>query len=817
MKPATFEINPHVIKQLGSELVSDSVTAIMELIKNSYDADADYVKVTINTNDVFQDSTLFYPGRVGYIVIEDNGCGMNEDIIRNSWLVISFSNKRPVNGIKPKTKKQRTPLGDKGLGRLSTQRLARVCEIYSKTEQDDYIHAGFEWNSFDQASKLSDVDVLLDSERFSLSRGTRLVLTGIMDSESWSGSNLERFKGQLSQLISPYEENKPFKVYLEVNGDRIDIERDFRQLDEVCVSDIVFSYQGHKALLSLDVKLQKLRGNATTSDLYTRYILSDNGQGFIKYLLTKKRNSTFRKGSGSVFIRYTDEIDTDLLVKRSLFEAGITDPGPFKGRIREFSFLADNSSWGNLYTSFDAYKSFVQNQTGIKIYRNGFAVKPYGIDGQDWLELGKGQTSGASFYGLRPRNVVGYVAIDEAKNKDLKDKTDREGLIDNDAYRSFFKINLEIIKRVNEALQIIRRTYNDYIKECQSDGSVKTYQQAVERISETAKHGSALVAEFKAANDEIAEIKKKVDKASSGDQDLFRDNIQEKDEALAQASAFLAKYNGISQNALEILASTPELKQAIEIIAPMVEKMKTQLEVFTSLASLGLVSEMLSHDLGQIITRLMRETMRVSRNVDSGADVKRDDIKCLLEYVKSTVSSIRNQLKHLDSSLKYKREERNVVCVSKLIGKDEKEFYADKLKERSIELEVAVLSECTVAVNKGKLIQVFDNLINNSLYWLEKRAQREGATGLKIKATIKSPFVYFEDNGWGVENNVEDSLFEPFVTRKPAGEGRGLGLYIVRNLLNAEGCDIALCDERNQLGRRYKFILNFNGIISTNE
>ena len=374
MKPATFEINPHVIKQLGSELVSDSVTAIMELIKNSYDADADYVKVTINTNDVFQDSTLFYPGRVGYIIIEDNGCGMNEDIIRNSWLVISFSNKRPVNGVKPKTQKQRTPLGDKGLGRLSTQRLASVCEIYSKTEQDDYIHAGFEWNSFDQASKLSDVDVLLDSERFSLSRGTRLVLTGIMDSESWSGSNLERFKGQLSQLISPYEENKPFKVYLEVNGDRIDVERDFRQLDEVCVSDIVFSYQGHKALLSLDVKLQKLRGNATTSDLYTRYILSDNGQGFIKYLLTKKRNSTFRKGSGSVFIRYTDEIDTDLLIKRSLFEAGITDPGPFKGRIREFSFLADNSSWGNLYTSFDAYKSFVQNQTGIKIYRNGLLI-----------------------------------------------------------------------------------------------------------------------------------------------------------------------------------------------------------------------------------------------------------------------------------------------------------------------------------------------------------------------------------------------------------------------------------------------------------
>ena len=76
---------------------------------------------------------------------------------------------------KPKTVKNRTPLGDKGLGRLSTQRLAEVCEIYSKTKKDDYIHAGFEWKSFDKVSKLSDVDVLMDNEPFDLSRGTKLV------------------------------------------------------------------------------------------------------------------------------------------------------------------------------------------------------------------------------------------------------------------------------------------------------------------------------------------------------------------------------------------------------------------------------------------------------------------------------------------------------------------------------------------------------------------------------------------------------------------------------------------------------------------
>ena len=71
---------------------------------------------------------------------------------------------------------------------------------------------------------------------------------------------------------------------------------------------------------------------------------------------------------------------------------------------------------------------------------------------------------------------------------------------------------------------------------------------------------------------------------------------------------------------------------------------------------------------------------------------------------------------------------------------------------------------------------------------------------------------YFEDNGWGVDKSVEDSIFEPFVTRKPVGEGRGLGLYIIKSLLNADNCDIVLDGERNRLGNRYRFILNLSSI-----
>jgi len=806
-----FKINPHVIKQLGSELVSDSVTAIMELIKNSYDADADYVKVTINTEEELLDGRLFYKGGKGYITIEDDGDGMNEKTIRESWLVISYSKKRAVNGIKPKTKKKRTPLGDKGLGRLSTQRLAEVCEIFSKTINDDYIHAGFEWSSFDKVKSLSSVEVKMDHEPFEKAKGTRLVLTGLSDRLTWRGSNMEKFKAQISQLISPYQETKPFRVYLTINGERIDIEGDYKRLDEICLSDISFTYKDRKAVLEMDIRLQKLRGNTQNTDRYNELIVPDNGDSFLRFLLNKKKSSRFKKGDNGVYLHFSDEIDTNLLGEETLFEKGFSDPGPFKGRIREFALNIENDLWSRIYKNFDIYKTFVQNQIGVKLYRNGFAIKPYGIDGQDWLALYKGQTSGSSFYGLRPGNVIGYIAIDEEKNKELKDKTDREGLIDNDYYRSFYAINQEVIRRVNEAMQILRRTFNSYVNDCQQSGKIRTYNSAVRQIEKTAQKGKSLMESFRIANHEITQLRSQVEAVNDGS--MFSADIQTKEETLRKTSDVLGRYSGLLKQALEVMESAPELKESIDIITPMVEQMRMQLEEVISLASLGLVSEMVSHDMGQVTTRLLEESKKLSKQIKEKDSIDKADVLLLVEYVKTTVSSIRSQLKHLDSSFKYNKEKKERITLSELLMNDEHNFYQEKLDRYGITFRIDAVEDFAVVINKGKLIQVFDNLINNSLYWLRKYGELEMTDNLMIRAFIRKPYVYFEDNGWGIERSVEDSVFDPFVTRKPVGEGRGLGLYIIRNLLNGDGCDVVLDEARNERGQRYRFVLNFASII----
>jgi HSP90 family molecular chaperone len=154
-----FDIHASVVFQLGESLISDSVQALMELVKNSYDADASYCKVTITTASDNLDASPF-KGAVGSITVEDDGIGMTLDDIRRGWLTISNSGKRDFKKKKLTTAKGRTPLGDKGLGRLGTQRLGYNIEMYTRpADSPSEHHVWFSWKDFLGQQRLSEVDV----------------------------------------------------------------------------------------------------------------------------------------------------------------------------------------------------------------------------------------------------------------------------------------------------------------------------------------------------------------------------------------------------------------------------------------------------------------------------------------------------------------------------------------------------------------------------------------------------------------------------------------------------------------------------------
>jgi len=131
----------------------------------------------------------------------------------------------------------------------------------------------------------------------------------------------------------------------------------------------------------------------------------------------------------------------------------------------------------------------------------------------------------------------------------------------------------------------------------------------------------------------------------------------------------------------------------------------------------------------------------------------------------------------------------------------------------TVDVVVANRGDFTVRFNRGKLMQIVDNLIINSTYWLKEDIRLGRTKTGTITLAVDRPFLRVCDTGRGIAPSVERNLFEPFITTKPRGEGRGLGLFIARQLLDTEGCAIALAGERNKKGRLYTFEIDLGGAL----
>ena len=220
---AGLRVGAHVLVQLGSELVTDAEQAILECVKNAYDADSPTCRIEIDTRERasrtetgpagklarFVENTdtviatledvdgqpitrepepdtrvtrrLDYEGR---ITVEDAGTGIAPADLANSWLVISGSGKRADGGgPKARTALGRTPLGDKGLGRLGSMKLGDILLVETATSPDAEIaSAQFRWRDCDTAATVDQIPVAL-ARRPNIDgfKGTRVSVLGLRD------------------------------------------------------------------------------------------------------------------------------------------------------------------------------------------------------------------------------------------------------------------------------------------------------------------------------------------------------------------------------------------------------------------------------------------------------------------------------------------------------------------------------------------------------------------------------------------------------------------------------------------------------------
>jgi signal transduction histidine kinase len=260
------------------------------------------------------------------------------------------------------------------------------------------------------------------------------------------------------------------------------------------------------------------------------------------------------------------------------------------------------------------------------------------------------------------------------------------------------------------------------------------------------------------------------------------------------------------------LSELNSLKALPDIIDGRIKDLRKQMEIMYESVALGLTAEALSHEINNIIDQLAIRIKAIKNDL-SKKGITDKSILIFIEYVNSAIHGLQKQMTFLSPTLRYVREKRSVIGFKDLIN-EIIIYFKERWGNEPININVVDVNneQFLVKVNKGKLIQITDNLLLNSEYWLKEDIKNEKIKKGVISIDISAPYIYIFDNGRGIDPSVEFTLFDPFVSTK--SNGRGLGLFIVKQLLAAEGCDVELLPERNKKKHLFKFRIDLGGIIN---
>jgi signal transduction histidine kinase len=817
----SFDIHASVVFELGESLITDVVQALVELVKNSYDADADYANVTISTAKAPTGHITAFPEAKGFIQIDDNGDGMTFDVIRAGWLTISNSLKRSMKRAGVTTKKGRTPLGDKGLGRLGTQRLGYNLEIFTRPEGAGIEHhVFFSWKSFQGQQSLSSVTIHRDTYSTDKKKGTTLIISDLRDISMWRGDAVDQVQKSLSAMISPYKAVRDFVVAATIDGREIELTEISTKIRDTAQLKYTFKFDGEMFDVQGRAKLIFFKPDVEDeSEAFRRLVEEDGGKRFFTYLSARRAAQRFalkRWSSDRWFVQYQMQRDLASFAGLELDNGQIANPGPFNGEVDAFDFGRTTEDHQSVFDRFSEYKKTVRSLSGIRVFRDGFGVRV----AQDWLGLGAQWTSAKSYYVLRPTNTLGYVAITAKANASLEETTDREGFKSTPHYHNFYEMLSQFVAFTRDAQSFLRRGWNDFRKECSAE-------VAQISVSDTPEHLSRRISEAltgaASLRDPLGTAAIGLRSASESSREALR--IAARKPRLAEEYADLKPLlETIRDNTAAALTATSDVLNYLSgltlmegksnVLADQIDTLREQLSQAYETVSLGLTAEALSHEIHVIADQLAERTQQLKQHLRRQGN-QDGRIASYIEYIGASVSGLRKQLSHLAPSLRYVREKRGIVDMA-LLASETVEFYQERFAANSIAMAFKTKGSepFHLYMNKGKLVQVLDNLILNSEYWLKEDLRLRTISKGLITFELQKPFVRISDNGRGIEPRLEASIFEPFVTGKGKGKGRGLGLFIVKQLLESEACDIALMPKRNKAGRLSVFEMNFSGVLN---
>lgn len=436
-EPYSFKAKAHLLKLLGDELIGDDRLAIFELVKNAYDADATKVDVLLDLKS-----------EVSKIVVRDyEGHGMTKDDILNKWMEIGTDSKRSKN--RRRTPRfERMPLGEKGVGRLAVHKLGRNLKLNTKAEGEEEIEVTIDWPSLiDNANYIEDTRVDISSNPkepvfSSKETGTRIEITNLATLD-WSRGNIRKLKRLLTSLVSPFNQVSDFIVNLEVPGrekDLVDVftaqdvtDKSIWKFDFFINDDGGFSYVYQFNPPSL---FKSLKGNVyeINDDVLELTVAPENGAG------SRKKDN-----KNKIFVKKDD-----------LENIGAIS-GSFYVHLRENKVL-------NALGAYQDIRNYLDEQSGVRVYRDGIRVFNYGEQGDDWLGLNVGRINRP---GKKIANnmIIAGIDLDLESSHGLKEKTNREGFDENNDYIRYKWIISSVIDKFHLLHESDREKITQYIKD----------------------------------------------------------------------------------------------------------------------------------------------------------------------------------------------------------------------------------------------------------------------------------------------------------------------------------------------------------------
>ena len=688
-----FSIDAHHIHRLGFELVGKQETALSELIKNAYDADAK--KVTINFTN--------YEESGGTLIIADNGCGMTEEVIRKTWMKISTGDKEenPISG-----KYGRSRAGKKGIGRFAVERLGKRLILETKVKNEEKgLRVTFSWDdSYKQGLSLVSIG---NKREFFLKElheeGTTLIIENLRD--GWTDrvfSNV--WKSVL--LLQP-----PFKP---VKHSREEKKRSLGEYETDPGFNVVIDGK------SKDTVLKELSIENTFLENRVAIIsgsIDKNGKGTFR-LQSKKLDFTDSMNSEEKYLLTGElEFETSYLIYEKEFISGISKTLALK-MGREYG--------------------------GMRVYRDGFRVMPYGEPHDDWLRLLHDVARRSILVPSNNYHFFGHVEITSESNLLLEETASREGLIENEAFeefRKFVRNGLEwaVLRIAAQREKKTTASQKDYKPKASKKPSEST-QEVIEEIETSEDAGGVkeeLVERLKEAKEEQEEYEK--------EQEVRKDEM--------------VKYQ----------------------------------EMLRILASLGISIGVFSHEIRGALSRVISPLKLLQNEINLLPESHRaicikhfDDIHESTDKLNELAGYVMELLSHSNSRKK------QPIALSSTIKKFTEQFihYVDSYHiEFHWDVQPPFLR--TEPMHRSEIDSALFNFLTNSIKSM-KRAQAESKK-IAIKAESKDGFavISFQDTGTGITEEIQHRIFDPFFTTSEldiddiAGPGTGLGLKIVSDIAEA--------------------------------